>query len=293
MLSLTFYADESGHSEDPTLYYAGMAGFVAPYSSWEVFDEQWRETMQNGGFTGPFHMQEFAHSTGQFKNWKGKEHETERQMFLGRLLEIIINTHATPIGAVVSLRDYESLTETQRNMFRDPYYTAFQTCTQGAAIVALHEEPSERVVTVYSFNEEYGVNRGGLAERLWHAMKKLDKPWIERLGSYGSSTPKELTPLQAADLFAYELCHEFENQIKRPQDGMRYPLRQILTMVNTPVPLIRLFDRSELLRLIKESGWPDQAGTEELLPEQMEQAAGKMTMWMYERGGVRLTRFNF
>jgi hypothetical protein len=61
---LTAYFDETGHADDPYLNFAGMAGFVAPYGAWVIFEEQWKDTLRNADLTKPFHMREFAHSTG-------------------------------------------------------------------------------------------------------------------------------------------------------------------------------------------------------------------------------------
>ncbi len=223
MLRLTAFFDETGHADDPVLNFTGMAGFVAPYGKWLNFEDQWRDTLKNAGLSEPFHMKEFAHSTGQFKSWKGRE--DKRRLLLGRLIEIIRETNATPIGAAVHLHAFKTLTATQQSEFRVPYYLCFQTCTRGAAIEAVFEDFSERVAMVYAFNEEYGTaNAQNGAEALWHAIKKyvtLDCDMGSRMGSYASSTPGEMLPLQAADLFAYELCHEFENRIKRPADKMR------------------------------------------------------------------------
>jgi hypothetical protein len=286
MLMLTAYFDETGHADDPVLNFAGMAGFVAPYGRWVNFEDQWRDTLTNAGLAEPFHMKEFAHSTGQFKAWKNQE--DRRRMLLGRLIEIIQETKATPIGAAVSLRDFDSLTATQQSQFRGPYYVCFQTCTRGAAIQAVFEPSEEKVSMVYAFNDEYGtVNAETGAEALWHAIKKnvdLDIKMNERMGSYAPSTPADMLPLQAADLFAYELCHEFENRIKRPNDKMRWGLRQILKLCRIPLPRIILFDRKELLRRILESRWPDQTGVEELSRDQALSAQASMIKWLVERG---------
>ena len=286
MLMLTAYFDETGHADDPILNFAGMAGFVAPHAKWLNFEDQWRDTLKNAGLLDPFHMKEFAHSTGQFKSWK--EREDQRRLLFGRLIEIIRETKAKPIGAAVHLHAFKTLTATQQSQFRDPYYVCFQTCTRGAALEAVFEDPSEKVAMVYAFNKEYGSsNAKSGAEALWHAIKKyvtLDCNLGSRMGSYASSTPRETLPLQAADLFAYELCHEFENRIKRPRDKMRWGLRQILRMYQIPSPQIILFDRKELLRRILESGWEDQTGVEEVSNAQMLSAQESMMRWLVERG---------
>lgn len=101
----------------------------------------------------------------------------------------------------------------------------------------LEFENNERVAMVYARQQEYGTISSpeetpresmGQAEHLWYAIRDA-YPGIGRwMGSYASGSPEELNFLQAADLFAYELVHEFENQLNRPSDPMRWALAQLL-----------------------------------------------------------------
>jgi len=93
-----------------------------------------------------------------------------------------------------------------------------------------------------------------------------------------------LPSLHAADLLAYELSHEFENSVRRPDSPMRWPLRQFMGMYRIPSPRMTLFDRKELLRIIKESNWPDQTGVEELGKYDWKSAQESMVEWMIKRG---------
>lgn len=288
MLNLTSYTDETGHPDDPKVEYVGMAGFVAPRGAWELFESGWNDLLKNAGLVAPFHMIDFAHSNGQFRSWKGNE-ET-RRAFLGRALNLIVETGATPVGAVVSTSSFKTLTLEQQSHFNDPYYLAFQNCTRGIAIQAVFEEPQEKVAMIYSYNPEYGLNNGGRAEQLWYAIKA---GWDHgnRMGSYATGIPSDHSALQAADLFAYELSHEFENRVKRPKDNMRWGLRQILGMYRTASLRINLFDRKELLRIIKESNWPDQTGVEELGSYRGQSAQESMMKWLIERGGFAIDNY--
>jgi hypothetical protein len=288
MIHYISYMDETGHPDDPALHFAGMAGFVAPAGAWEVFEDQWRDVLHNAGLSDPFHMKDFAHSKGQFKSWKGQKEK--RELFFGRLLSIIKETKADPVGTIISIDDFRSLTLEQQSSFLDPYYVAFQKCTRGAAASAVFDPPEEKVAMVYAYNEEFGtqehvgVNMGGRAEQLWHSMRVLVTDIGPRMGSYASASPADIVPLQAADLFAYELCKEFENRIKRPNDRMRYGLRQIVKMAGIPLPRIDLMDRLELLRTIKEAGFADQTGVEELVNYDMDAAIRRMMQWTLDRG---------
>jgi hypothetical protein len=292
MLMLTAYMDEAGHSEDPALHFVGMAGFVAPSERWQDFADKWRTTLDEYGLREPFHMKDYAHSVKQFKGWTK---EKKKELF-GKLLEIIQRTNAKPVGAVVSLEGYASLTQRQQKYFYNPYITVFQICTRGLAITGMPVPnidlpPGEKVAMVYSYNQEFGtiqteaysVNQAGRAESLWHEMKR-QTDFGKWMGAYASSTPAETIQLQAADIFAYELCKEFENRINRPNDEMRFGLRQILKMSRIPLPMIRLLDRRELLRIVLENRWPCQVGVEELEEKQELSAMQAMEKWMTDRG---------
>ena len=286
MLALTAYMDESGHSVDPALHHAGMAGFVAPASEWEKVEEQWQPILDSFGLKAGFHMKNFAHFSGEYKGWK----EAERRELYGALIGVITKIGPVPTGSVVSVQAFNSLSDGQRAAFMDPYYLAFQMCTRGACLQAYGT--TEKVAMVYAYQEEFGaikpqevysVDQAGTAEKMWHWMKQTTDygMWM---GSYASSTPNELIPLQAADMLAYELIKEFENLLTRPNDKMRWGLRQMLPLANHR-PLFSFFDRPELLRFVKECGMPWQEGVEEVADVNIQRffARRRTAAWMERR----------
>ena len=186
VLALTAYMDESGHSADPALHFAGMAGFIAPGLAWDEFEKSWSAILDQFGLEW-FHMNEFAHFEGPFEGWD----EKRRRDLFGQLIGVIKKTRAIPTGAVVSVADFNSLSEGQRAAFRDPYFMAFQQCTRGACLQA-YGYVGEKVSMVYAYQSEYGatdskatvsVNQAGGAEQLWHVMKRstVYRKWM---GSY-------------------------------------------------------------------------------------------------------------
>jgi hypothetical protein len=288
-LALRAYLDESGHSADPKLHYAGMAGFVAPADAWEEFEALWEAILRRLDVKEGLHMKNFAHSNGEFKGWS----KDKREDLLGSLIGVITTIRPVPTGSVVSVEDFNSLTEDQRGCFKDPYYMAFQQCTRGACLQAVGHEP-EKVAMVYAYQKEFGttapqgvfsVDQAGNAEKLWHVMKN-ETIYGRWMGAYSSSTPKELIPLQAADLLAYELTKEFENLLFRPSDKMRWGLRQILPIaLADSVPLFHFCDRREMLRFIKESQMPCQVGVEEIADTTLQKnhARSRTMAWLERR----------
>ena len=292
---LAAYLDETGHSDDPQLRFAGMAGLVARSEEWHLFASRWQDTLNNAGLRESFHMVDFAGFQRQFRDWKS-DGDQRRKRLLGRLVELILETKAIPVGALVSIEAFRSLTQDQQSSFKDPYFLAFQSCTRGAAVVGF---PGEAVTMVYSYNKEYGavssskqysVDQAGLASQLWHTMK-ASTDYGQWMDTYDTGSPRDLPQLQAADLFAYELSKDFENALKKPDSEMRWALRQVLKLAkHQALPFITLYDRPELLRIIKESGWPHQDGVEELDDLQEISAMARMAKWFRQRGGVSWQR---
>lgn len=251
MFGLAAYFDESGHSNDPMCRFVGMGGLCAPAVAWEEFSEKWQAILDEQCEGVPFHMKEFAFGAEHFKGWK----KPQRDKLLGDLVRVIKETNARPFGAVVSLDAYDlvckSITGAEQFLV-EPYYLCFQDVTRAAALNVLaygrlnirmtfaqwlEYEQNERVAMVYARQKQYGTISSpdgtaresmGRAESLWYAIKDANPHFGKWMGSYASASPEDLNFLQASDLFAYELTHEFENRINRSGDKMRWALAQML-----------------------------------------------------------------
>jgi hypothetical protein len=94
----------------------------------------------------------------------------------------------------------------------------------------------------------------GRAESLWHAIRDSNPHFGKWMGSYSSVLADELNFLQAADLFAYELTHEFENRVHRQNDPMRWGLAELLPGSWRDF-LHNFYGVPQLLELLIESGF--------------------------------------
>lgn len=260
MLMLTAYVDESGHSSDPLARFVGLGGLVAPVSRWEKFTDDWQAALDEFIDGKEFHMKQYVcvPGVGPYEGWDKKR----REEFMAKLVGAIVESEAQPVAAVVSLDARAALHPLHQEFFGDPYFTAFQQVTRGLSLAAIPREfPSEAetVSMVYAYQNEFGAittgaarpQNQGRAEALWHAIKQKTD-FGQWMGGYSSDTPKNMLPLQAADLFAYEITHEFENQLKRPHLGMRWPLKQILSKTKEQ-PLIKLFTLAVMVETLIEN----------------------------------------
>jgi hypothetical protein len=78
MALATAYFDES-ESGAATV----VAGFTATFERWRAFDSAWSKLLDTYEISC-LHMRHYAHSTGEFKSWKG--YEDKRKQFMKRVV---------------------------------------------------------------------------------------------------------------------------------------------------------------------------------------------------------------
>jgi hypothetical protein len=248
------YADESGHSADPACGFVGIGGLVAPAENWEkIFKPAWQAALDGFIQGAPFHMREFVifPGMGRYRGWD----QSKRRTFMAQLVDAVVKTEARPVGCVVSLEHFNMLRPEHQKAFRDPYYMALQEVTKGLSLAAIPKEVpivAEQVAMVYAYQEDFGATPLGRVEQLWRVIK-AEAVWGQWMGAYSCAVPRNVLPLQAADLFAYEITHEFESWIKRPDRKMRWPLKQILGNAKGQL-LIKLFTLPVMIQSLAESG---------------------------------------
>lgn len=223
------YCDEFGHPDDPNKKYMGIAGLLAWSDHWKTFTDEWEECLRVEHIPRPFHMSDFVHHSEKFSAMRW-ENQDERNRVLGLLLRIIERVDVIPIGAAVSLKDYNGLTPEQQSKCRSPYYLAFQAVTSNMGFAAASidlslgikraEEDMKREevgLPITDLNEYlapssvsmvYAKLRGftGPAEELWNTIKSLNM-FGRWMSSYTRGEPIDYPPLQAADIWAYSLGH--------------------------------------------------------------------------------------
>lgn len=100
----TAYFDDSGSPDSGICL--GVAGFVATPEKWVEFEKAWHSVLTSYGI-GYFHMREYAHSVGQFKEWKGKE--GKRRTLLKKLIKCLNGRVNMSFSSAVVLKEYNEV----------------------------------------------------------------------------------------------------------------------------------------------------------------------------------------
>jgi hypothetical protein len=189
--------DASGKEDTPCIV---VAGFISSPVDWDKFDNEWTDRLKHDRLAY-FHMVEFAHSKKEFTDWKGDE--SRRQNLFGDLIDIIIRNVYRQAGCAIDMKNFSTLSaEAKQEASLNAYVLAARTC---AADIRRWQEKERFVVpTAYVF-EDGDEGKGKLTTRFTE--DALPVPHFKPKTAYTKDgiTHNAFTPLQAADILAYEV----------------------------------------------------------------------------------------
>lgn len=222
MWMLTAYCDETGSYEDPNIRFVGMAGLLATSANWEWFESEWKIVL--AAYALPyFHMKDFAHSRLAFEGWKGQEEK--RRSLLSDLMACIRGAYALPFGTTIPMEPFRKYPlEAQTIIGNHPYQLAFIGCNVILAdMMAPARTYGEKIATVFAEQTQFQnlALKAHATVQEWHPSGDLFHSPVFR-------PMRELVPLQAADLVAYEAYKEADRRRYRPHDAPRWGWTELI-----------------------------------------------------------------
>jgi len=215
------YLDESySHSPKPLVY--TIAGFVSHDWRWRRFEAEWDKALTAAGLDY-FHMAEFAHRKGIYESWT----EKKRQKFLRNLQYIIHSNTIIDFANSVVVADYDELiTPDIRYGFGEPHVFATIACLKDIAVWVQNSHLGEKDRISYVF--EQGTVHDKTLRVIFERYMNSEQEIYYRLGGWDFRDKKEVTPLQSADMLAYENMLEMRRRID--PDNARNPRASIINL---------------------------------------------------------------
>jgi hypothetical protein len=208
---LTFYGDASGKDQTEPL---AVGGFVATVEAWKAFDPEWKAVLEANGLHY-FRMSEFAHSTNQFKQWKGQE--GRRIGLIDSLVKILERYTLHWSGACILKRDYERVDADYRlHEYATRYAICAVTLTEHTITWCENQHRTEPLEFVF---EEGDIGAGQVSDFVF-----------ANTGHRPSFRGKTVTPLQAADFAAYEVLKVYKTILLETDklfEKIREPLNRL------------------------------------------------------------------
>jgi hypothetical protein len=201
-MMLAAYFDESGiHSGCPALT---VAGWLSTELQWKKFQKEWDDALQDAGLTY-FHMTDYENRQGSYKHWTNPK----REAVLKTLHKIIRKRAIIPVSASVPIQLYKDIRQNYAKP-NSPYIFCVHQCLLQLEVWARENRDNRNVKYVFERGSGFGNDLSGLFQ---HLMKDPIKKHRFRLASWQFGDKRMLTPLQAADLLAYESNKEMLNFI--------------------------------------------------------------------------------
>jgi hypothetical protein len=168
-----------------------VAGFISSHADWNSFNTQWLGRLKKDGLEY-FHMVDFANFRRQFATgWK--DNEERRKRLFGDLLDIIKSHVYRQFASAIEMNTFDQLSaENKKEFSLNAYALAARTCA--ADVRRWQEKEKFQPPTAYAF-EDGDEGKGLMTERF--LQDGLAAPVFKGKKGY--------TPLQAADILAYEL----------------------------------------------------------------------------------------
>lgn len=231
------YCDDSGTGPDQRT--AVAAGFLGSTTQWERFNQQWQSLLAEYGIK-QMHRADLESYVGEFRGWNG----SRRTAFVRKAHAIIKKHTYIAVGTGVIKADFEEIMpQWAKELFGGAYGWCVNECLVhvGKWCEKLRNPYKDRINWVF---EAGTVGSGQVVEMLRNLSQ--DPTWGQRLhiGQW-SFDDKDSLPLQAADVIAYEVFKQIENQIV--DQGKRNVRLSMLDLVRSgDQPYLKYWDKARL-----------------------------------------------
>lgn len=201
----TAYFDESyTHAPDPLVY--TIAGYVSSEIEWKKFRKEWRRQLAKENIEY-FHMVDFQACKPPYGDWS-KEKRIE---FLKSLHATIHRRVMRSFATTVNIDDFESLTSKQKEILGNPHVFAAVNCMKMIGFWTAQNVMYDPIAYVFEKGSKYDKQ---LQKWFNEDLREEDRNFF-RIGTFVLSDKvaspmdhRPATPLQAADILAYETTKE-------------------------------------------------------------------------------------
>lgn len=218
---LTAYFDDSGtHAGSPVVLMGGLMGVER---QWTDFESAWDAHLKAplGGERPPlkrFHMYDCEHGEGEFGHWK----KAERDRFIYELREVIFASGLFGYACAIDRKEWDGLIRaTVREMTGDAEQYCVISCILRTLEHAKRLAPGEPVAFVFD-NRPHREESNKKIFDLYNGYHKIGGP-IPEPARIAFESSADTLPLQAADLFAWEVRNHAIDWIHLGHDAPRRP----------------------------------------------------------------------
>jgi hypothetical protein len=254
MSEFTVFLDDSGSPDEGICL--GVGGFVSTWDKWIAFEKAWHEVLEIYDISY-FHMRQYAHSTDQFKNWKGKE--GKRRTFLTRLVKCLNGRVHKSFASSVILKDYNDVDALYpvHEALGQPLALCGRTCSARINNWRQRRKIPQPVEIVFEAGSKHFEDLKRIQVR--------DHQPVPR-----QADKKKYGALQAADLIAWENTKALTDLERGRISGLD-EIRKSLAALSKVPNQWGVYDRDDLIKMCELTGLPLRKQIKEMTPEMIKQ----------------------
>lgn len=191
------YFDDSGKESAQNEPYVCMAGYMADFSYWTLFFQQWRDLLIKHGISC-IHMRDLIPLQGEYKRlgWDPQK----RDKVLTDFIRIIKENQLIGFGIGVDANHWHSISEDVRRKYGNAQDFCFQRIMRMVIEKLKATKPEDVVSVTFDTDPEFARVRLNRFFEIW----AHDNNAREYLAAITFANPKIYVQLQAADLLAWE-----------------------------------------------------------------------------------------
>lgn len=236
---LTAYFDDSGTS--PTDPVAVEAGYLATVEMWELFNQRWGSLLSRYNVK-QLHRADLENFRGEFVNWE----PSRRREFIKKAHSIIRRCTYVGVSLALIKADFEEVIRADSPLNK---FEIFSWCVHGCLAGIRTWCDSRNLNTRIQYVFELGTKG---QDQFNHILRDLyDNPVTRernRIGGW-SFQGKEVPPLQAADVIAYEFYKFIKNEVAdHHKRKVRLSARDLFR--RRDVELLKHFDKDSFKRFV-------------------------------------------
>lgn len=205
MALLTAYFDESGTHSGSRI--TAIGGLLGTKEMWLSVEDQWAVALDDYSEFGLtwFHSTDCDSGNGEFERVPVEL----RYALANRLARILADQNLLPVWSSVVTEDWDNVVNdpTFLKVYPAPLYLCFAYCAQKLAEGSIQLADGTSVAVVYSEQPEFEDR----ISEIWNAYRRNKR--ASKLSSFSTASPKDVVPLQAADLVAYEMNHDWQERM--------------------------------------------------------------------------------
>jgi hypothetical protein len=226
-MALQGFFDDSGN--EPTSLIFILAGFITTNQHWAAFSDEWQLALDEPPRLEYFKMAEAEHFRGQFSKKNGwiNENRDARLLTLANIVAkyAIVRVHVSILHSSFA-QWIKSIRNPTRNSAQDnPYFALFQSIVQIISYLRVNAFRNDSCEIVFDDQGSMGAD----AIHFWENFRRNPAATADETADlfrgYFDNPPifrdeKKCLPLQASDLYAWQLRRRFVERDAPPRSAL-------------------------------------------------------------------------